>query len=288
MKKNVFVDQGLSLVSKVRCEGDPKPAIDQAVAVIGGFEKLVSPGDTILVKPNYNTSDPPPGASDPLFVRAVIELLYEHGAGQVILGESSMFRLSTRETLREAGALQAAEEAGAQVVAFDEGRWVSTRTGGKALKKVALAQAALEATKIVYVCCLKTHFLADFTMALKMTMGFVRPRDRMGMHARRLKEKLVDLNLVIQPDLIVMDGRCCFIAGGPSTGEVREPNLVLASGDQIAIDVEGLKVIQEYPENDLKAAPWDLTMIRRAVELGLGATSEDAYRVATIGAEEQL
>jgi uncharacterized protein (DUF362 family) len=112
-------------------------------------------------------------------------------------------------------------------------------------------------------------------------MGFVRPRDRIGMHVWRLKEKLVDLNLAIAPDLIIMDGRRCFISGGPSTGELREPNLILASGDRIAIDVEALKVIQSYPENDLKADPWKLPMIRRAADLGLGAASETDYRVVT-------
>jgi uncharacterized protein (DUF362 family) len=66
-------------VSKVRCDGDLRQSIGQAVVAIGGFQRLVEPGDTILVKANFNTSDPPPAFSDPQFVKAVIELLYEHG-----------------------------------------------------------------------------------------------------------------------------------------------------------------------------------------------------------------
>jgi uncharacterized protein (DUF362 family) len=278
-KSNRFTDGGKALVSKVHCEGELKQDIHRAVAAIGGFEKLVEPGDQILVKPNFNTSDPPPASSDPRFVKAVIELLYEHGAASVVLGESSMFRLSTRETMRQAGMLEAAEEAGAQVVAFDEGDWVSVRTGGRFLKKVALARAAVEAAKIVYLPCLKTHRFADFTVSLKLAMGFVRPRDRLGMHLWRLREKLVDLNLAIAPDLVIVDGRRAFISGGPMEGEVREPDLILASGDRVAVDVEALNVIQSYPGHSLKADPWELPMIRRAVELNLGATSEGAYRV---------
>ena len=68
-------------------------------------------------------------------------------------------------------------------------------------------------------------------------------------------------------------------SGGPSVGEVREPNLILASGYRVAIDVEALKVIRSFPGNDLEAAPWELPMIRRAVELGLGAASEGEYHV---------
>ena len=279
MKENIFTNEGKSLVSKVRCDGDLKQNIGQAVAAIGGFERLVEPGDTILVKANFNTADPPPASSDPQFVKAVIELLYQHGAGKVVVGESSMISLSTRETLRKAGMLQAAEEAGAEVVIFDEGEWVPVTTDGRYLKRVALAKAGLEAKKIVYVCCLKTHRYAEFTLSLKLAMGFVRRWDRVWMHLWRLSEKLAELNLAIAPDLIIVDGRRCFIAGGPSGGELREPNLILASGDRIAMDVEALKVIQSYPGHGLKKSPWELTMIRRAVELGLGATSEAEYRV---------
>ncbi len=278
-KENIFTSEGKVLVSKLRCDGDLRQNIGQAVSAIGGFERLVKPGDAILLKPNFNTADPPPASSDPQFVKAVIELLYQHGAGKVVLGESSTLMLSTRDALRKTGMLQAAKEAGAEVVIFDEGEWVTVEIGARYLKKVALAKAGLEAEKIVYVCCLKTHRFADFTMGLKLAMGFVRRRDRRGMHIRRLREKLAELNLAITPDLIIMDGRRCFISGGPASGELREPNLILASGDRIAIDVEALKVIQSYPGHSLKKCPWELTMIRRAVELGLGATSEAEYRV---------
>lgn len=268
-----------ALVSKVQPNGNLKPAIEQAVVAIGGFEQLVKPRDTILVKPNFNSADRAPASSDPRFVRAVIELLYEHGANKVILGESSTISVSTRDTLQRTGMLQAATEAGAQVTVFDEEDWVRVDTGGEYLKRVNVARAALEADKIVYVCCLKTHRFADFTMSLKLAMGFVQPRDRLKMHVWRLREKLVDLNLVLKPDLILLDARRCFISGGPATGTVREPGLLLASGDRLAIDVEGLKIIQSYPDHTMKENPWQLPMIQRALDLGLGATDEQAYQI---------
>lgn len=283
MKENVFARDGIAMVSQIRCDGDLKDVIDQAAAAIGGLAKLVDRGDTILVKPNFNTADPPPASSDPRFVQAVIELLYEYGARQVVLGESSMIGLSTQDTLHQTGMIQAAQEAGAEVSIFDQ--WVSVDTGGRYLKKAPLARIALKADKIVYVPCLKTHRLADFTMSLKLAMGFVRPRDRIAMHLWRLREKLVDLNLAIAPDLIIMDARVCFISGGPSKGEVREPGLIFASGDRIAIDVEGIRIIQSYSHNSLIKDPWEFTLIRQASELALGATDEAAYQVVA-GAPE--
>jgi uncharacterized protein (DUF362 family) len=279
VKTNRFVDGDQALVSKVLCQGEAKQAISHAVTAIGGFGRLVEPGETILIKPNFNTADPPPASSDPDFIRAAVELLYEHGAGRVIVAESSMLLLSTARILDRAGVLKPAIEAGAEVVDLDKGDWVKVETGGQFLRRVSLARLALDTPKIVYACCLKTHRFADFTMSLKVAMGFVRPAERGPMHLRRLREKLVDLNLAVGPDMVLIDGRRCFIAGGPSQGVVREPNLILASGDRIAVDVEGLKVIQSYPGHSLEADPWHLPMIQQAVQLGLGATNEAAYRV---------
>jgi uncharacterized protein (DUF362 family) len=279
MRRNRFTQDGKALVSKGCSEGNLRQDIGRAVAALGGFDRFVEPGNRILLKPNYNTADPPPASSDPEFVRAVIELLYEHGAGQVIVGESSKIGDNTRDNLRRAGLLQVATAAGAEVIVFDEDGWARVQVGGRDLRRVALARAALAADRIVYTCCLKTHQYADLTVSLKLAMGFVRPRDRIGMHLWRLREKLADLNLAIGPDLALVDARRCFISGGPMAGDVRTPGLILASGDRVALDVEAAKIIQSYPGHSLGEDPWALPMIRRAVALGLGAAVEEDYRV---------
>jgi uncharacterized protein (DUF362 family) len=77
-----------------------------------------------------------------------------------------------------------------------------------------------------------------------------------------------------------MDGRKSFVTGGPDNGEVVEPNVILASGDRIALDVEGVKILQSYPRENLIQAPvWEMPVIQRAIELGLGVKSEADYQV---------
>jgi uncharacterized protein (DUF362 family) len=278
-KENLYKKDGKALVSKVSDIKNLKESILKAVDLIGGFKEVVKKGDEIWLKPNFNTADPPPASSDPEFVKAVIELLFEHGAGKVILGESSMLSLSARKVLAETGMIAKAEEAGAELVFFDEGRWVKVSTGGKYLKEVSLPESALKAEKLVYVCCMKTHKWAKFTLSLKLAVGFMKPSERIMLHARHLEEKIADLNLVVNPNLIIMDGRKCFISGGPANGELREPNVVLASGDRIAIDVEALKIIQSYEGASLNQNPWSYAQIRRAVELGIGVKDEREYDV---------
>jgi len=60
-----------------------------------------------------------------------------------------------------------------------------------------------------------------------------------------------------------------------------EPNLVLASKDRAAPDMEGMKVTKSYPGNSLSKNPWDYTQIRTAADLGVGATSEAEHRLVT-------
>lgn len=279
IKINPFKENGKVLVSKISKIHNLKESILKSVNLIGGFSKIVEEGDDILLKPNFNTTDAPPGSSDPDFVKAVIELLYEHGAAKVVLGESSMLRLSTLKVLEETGMLKKAKEAGAKVECFDEGKWMKVATGGKYLKIVSLPENALKAEKVVYVCCMKTHRWAKFTLSLKLAVGFMKPSERIALHMRKLEEKIADLNLVVHPNLIIMDGRKCFISGGPATGELRTPNVVLASGDRIAIDVEALKIIESFEGASLKANPWNYAQIHHAVELGLGVKNETDYKV---------
>jgi uncharacterized protein (DUF362 family) len=78
-----------------------------------------------------------------------------------------------------------------------------------------------------------------------------------------------------------MDGRKCFITGGPFSGQVRNPNVILASGDRIAMDVESIKVIESFEGSKLKENPWSYTQIQRATTLGLGVRSETEYTVVT-------
>jgi len=276
---NSFVEGGKALVSSVKTASNVKEGVLRSVDLIGGFSKVVEKGDEILLKPNFNTEDAPPGSSDPDFVKAVIELLYEYGASKVILGESSMFSLYTRKILEETGMLQKAEEAGAEVVPFDEGKWVKVHIGGKYLKTVSLPETALKVKKLVYVCCMKTHRWARFTLSLKLAVGFAKPDERMRLHARKLEEKIADLNLATHPNLIIIDGRKCFISGGPACGELRNPDIVMASGDRVALDVEAVKVMKSYEGTSLTEDAWSYMQIRRAAELGVGAKSEQEYRM---------
>ena len=289
---NVYTQDGLALVAKVSTVGrDVKAAVQEAVELIGGARRALKPTDRVLLKANFNSDDPYPASTDLGFLAAVVELLREEGIKNLTLGERSGWPwMPTAKVLKAMGVYEAAQKLDLPVVDFDGGPWMDVRLGPQAKwwEKAGYHKSLKDYDKIVYLPCLKHHFLATFTMSLKLTVGMVHPVDMQYMHAdydqgktdEPMYLKMIELSLPVGPDLIIIDGRKSFVTGGPDNGDVVEPNVILASGDRIAVDVEGLKVLQAYPRDNLIKAPvWEMPLIRRAVELGLGAKSEADYRV---------
>lgn len=263
------------VVNKI--DSNLKESIKDVVDELGGFEKFVNPGDTVLIKPNYNTADESPASTAPDFLKAVVELVKNAGAKKVIIGESSTFTIrnhsiSTKKTLRKACVYDLEKlENPPEIYIFDEHDWVQKKIeNGKYLKKVSVPKIMDEVDKIILLPCCKTHLIADFTGALKIIIGFMKPVERIRLHMGKVSEKVAEMNLIYKPDLVIMDARKCFIKGGPSKGEVREPNKIIVSESRILIDVEEVKIIQGYSGNSLAGkSPKKLTQIKLAMELGI-------------------
>jgi len=255
--------------------------VARAVELAGGFARAVRPGDTVLLKPNINSGDPPPNRTDIAFLVALIRLLRDHGARRVIVGEGSRHPpTSTRLELWRAGVLQACAREGAEVAVFGEDGWVPVRTAGHRLRWVEIARPLVECDRLVFACCLKTHWLAKFSASLKHAVGCVRPRHRARLHfGGAFAEQIAEIASAVRPDLVVVDARSVFVRGGPCYGLVRSPGVILAGVDRVALDVEGIRVLQRYPECPLCRDPWRYGQIRAAVRMGLGATGDADYQV---------
>ncbi len=273
-KANPFSADGIALVSKVKAERDLKASVRKAVELIGGLERVISRGDRVLVKPNFNSADPYPGSTDLEFLKVVVQILLEAGA-KVVVGESSggIWR-PTRKVMDKLDVVRQLTDMGAEVIPFDDRRWdwVKVRVDGDYIKEVTVPGSVYEADKVVYLPCMKTHQIARFSLSLKLVLGWVHPGERRRMHMGNLERKIAEFNLALQPDLIIMDGRKSFVSGGPAKGEMVEPGIIMASGDLVAIDVEALKILGSYKaKNRLFANPYDSPQIATALKHGLGS-----------------
>jgi uncharacterized protein (DUF362 family) len=278
---NPWCRNGQAIVSKVVAGGDIKASVDKSLTLLGHLGQAIGSGDRVLVKPNFNSPDPYPASTDLAFLRAVLELLLAAGA-RVTIGESAggIWRPS-RNVFRKLDVLELARRLDVELIAFEDRAddWVRVRVNGDYLDTVSVPRSAYEADRIVYLPCMKTHSIAGFSGALKLAVGFMHPGERRALHARHLNQKIAEISLCWQPNLIVMDGRKAFVSGGPAKGQLVEPGLVLASGDLIIIDIEAMKVLLTYEaKNKLIADPWQSPQIVTASKHGLGA-GESGYIV---------
>ncbi len=275
-------------VSLIKME-DRGRGVRRAVELLGGAEWPFS-GSHVVLKPNFNSDDPFPGSTHNDTLRALVGTLRELGASGITIADRSGGRWDTAVVLDGKGIPQLAEELGVTLVATDKQpaeTWERVDVpNGHWSRGVEIPKLFLEADAIVQTCCLKTHQSGgQFTMSLKNAVGVVAKvsafdeynymREMHGSpHIRRM---IAEINQLYTPDLVVMDAIDAFVQGGPATGTLEHPGLILASTDRVAIDAVGVAILRTY-ETIPEVADgriFDLDQIRFASELGIGVDSVD-------------
>ena len=241
------------------------------------IEKIVDRfeiGGVVLIKPNFNTADDFPASTDKEFLESVVSVLESRGVQKIFIGDSSTFYKSSESVIRKKGLAALNSKDAVEVVNFDKvERTKKEIPDSKYLKKASIPKLVNEVDSIIYLPCIKTHFHAEYTGSIKLSVGFLPLLEKASFHIRNLQKKIVEINKLITPDLIIMDARKCFVTGGPVSGRIENPNVLLASEDRVAIDLEAVKMIQEYPENSLEGKnPEDITQIKFGAQEGLGST----------------
>jgi uncharacterized protein (DUF362 family) len=276
-----WADAG-SLVTIARTE-DRRQGVRASLLALG-----MNPvkGKEVLIKPNFNTSDPTPGSTHNDTLVALAEILWEMGAKSISLGERGY--QPTREVMEQKGVLPLMEKMHVKVIDFDQldGKdWVLCKPKESHWAEgYRIARPILESECLVSTGCLKTHRpLGVFTMSLKLAVGMV-PTTRHGfnymreMHGSADGRKMIaELNQPFKPALIVLDGVDAFVDGGPGKGTLAKGNAFLASADRVAIDAVGVAVLKHLGSNEkiMKPKIFEQEQIARAVELGLGAASPE-------------
>jgi uncharacterized protein (DUF362 family) len=216
----------VSIVHGRNIEKSTRTAID----VIGGIEKLDVFKKTILLKPNILSGSLPPATTNPMVIRSVAKILYESGARRVLVGRMSVLsKLPTRKNMDATFIKLRGEEVGAELVPFEEGRWVSIDLPqGRFLNKVYAPEILFEVERIINLPVIKTHASATYGIVLENLGGAIHFKQRPDwVDQKHGEEVLAELNLAWSPDLHIVDGARVMVEGGPLEGIVRDANLSL-------------------------------------------------------------
>lgn len=278
-----------TVVSLVRSD-DRSAAVSKAIDLLG-----INPvrGKEVVIKPNFNSAHPFPGSTHNDTLRALIEKLNDMGAGSFKVADRSGMG-NTRVVMQRKGIFDMAKEMGFEPIVLDElpkDEWKHFEMKGTHWKRgLFFPKLFLEAESIVQTCCLKTHrFGGHFTLSLKNSVGMVAkfsPIDNYNfmneLHSSpHMRLMIAEINLLYKPDLIVLDGMKAFVSGGPETGKLAYPGVMIAGTDRVAVDAVGVAVLRMFGTTPEVSAGevFEQEQIRRAVELGLGVDSPEKIEI---------
>jgi uncharacterized protein (DUF362 family) len=252
--------------------GDWDRITGEAIQKLGGMEKFVHPGETVVVKPNMAWDRSPEMAANahPDVVRQVVELCLDAGAKQVKVLDHTCH--DARKAYKNSGiqdAVLSLKDRRAVVEFVDQRRFIKIKAEkAKSLKEWLYYKDCLEADRFINIPVAKHHSEARLTLCLKNMMGAIggwRGRCHIGLH-----QNIADMNLVLRPDLHVLDCTRILLRNGPTGGDVADvavKNLVFAGPDPVALDAQGATLFGLAPE--------DIGYIARAHALGLGEMDLD-------------
>jgi uncharacterized protein (DUF362 family) len=250
--------------------------VGDAIQTLGGMKKFVNPGEVVVVKPNMAWDRPPEMAANahPEVVRQVVELCLQAGAKQVKVLDYTCD--DARKAYNNSGikaAVEAIKDPRAVVEYVDERGFVELQVEkAKALKKWKFYKEILEADRFINIPIAKNHSEARLTMCLKNMMGAIggwRGRIHVGLH-----QNIADMNLVLRPDLHILDATRILLRNGPKGGKVEDvevKNLVFAGADPVALDSLGAGLFGMKPA--------DLGYIVKAHEAGRGEMDLNKIKV---------
>ena len=258
-------------------------------------------GHSVLLKPNFNSSDPTPGSTHPQVLRALSERLWEMGANSITIADRSGMG-NTAAVMRALGVDQLAHDLNLKTIVLDDlpaDDWTLIQpTGSHWANGFPFARPLLEAGAVVEACCLKTHrFGGHFTLSLKNSVGMVGKRlpghahDYMTeLHASSNQRRMIaEVNTAYQPAFAIIDGVQAFVSGGPDKGQVVNPGIFLAGTDRVALDAVGVAILRMFgTTREVAHGPiFEQDQIARAVELGLGVQGPGGIHIETDTAEGQ-
>lgn len=258
--------------------GDPgsfnvEQLVREAVEWAGGFDKVIRPGDTVLVKPNLVTNLPSGAGftTDRRVAEAVVKMALDCGAKRIVFAEGSSVnhpvsrygewsRDRTALCFEAGGFGELAKKYGAVLVDLNAAgkkengrelvRNVEIEHGLKS-KSYWISKTFLDVDRVISVPVLKNHELAGVTLSLKNYIGLApadiyrapgRIQGKAGLDHTNvgLAKHIVDLVMIRPPDYAVVDALVGVNSGVrvyPFRPGPKGPmRAVIAGRDPVAVD----------------------------------------------------
>ncbi len=295
-----FTNPPIVSIVKIR-NGNIKNAVDEAIRLIGGVDKVLTGKQRIMLKPNL-VGDNPAYTTKPEVIKALAELFKSAGK-EVCIAEGSaaadgfnfknniQYRTKKPEILNpmqqhvfdKLGYSSMAKELDIPLINLHSGEMVDLPVAnGLLFEKITVHKSVAETDLLCSVPMMKTHVLATVTLGMKNLIG-VYPGSvyysvRSFLHDRAAEKdspgiayEIVDMARASKLGLTVIDASVAMEGNGPSEGELVNMDLIIAGTNPLATDLVAT-AIMGFETHEIPTFNW-------AVKVGMKPSTLDDIEV---------
>jgi uncharacterized protein (DUF362 family) len=267
------------IVTLTRCSDYSRPEIAEAIEkhfnMLGGLEKFVKPGDSVLLKPNFIAPRSRRHATqtDPAVILETARLLKDFGARPFVADSPAWG--NTYVCVKALKLEEPLKELSVPVKQLNKPR--KCRIGSKKTS-VGISSVALDADVIINLPKFKSHQQLLATFAVKNMFGCVSGKRKALWHFIKggrqdeFCELLIDIYRYLNPALTIIDAVTAMDGPGPIRGRARFLGWLIGGTDPIACETICAKLINIEPE--------DIPIIKTAKKLGFGCSDPDKIQIS--------
>ncbi|MBL7187162.1 MAG: DUF362 domain-containing protein [Phycisphaerae bacterium] len=276
-----MIDRGMlsSTVTLTRCSDYSRGRIAEAMKrqfeLLGGLQRFVKSGDSVLLKPNFIAPRSRRHATqtDPALVLEAARLLKDLGA-RPIVGDSPAWSnvFACVKALKLAEPLK---KMSVPVRQLDSPR--NCHVGANETS-VGISSVALDADVIINLPKFKSHQQLGATFAIKNMFGCVAGKRKAlwhfakGKNAEDFCELLIDIYQFLNPAVTIIDGVIAMDGSGPIRGRARDLGWLIGGTDPIACEIICAELVG--------IEPGDLPIVKTAKKLGFGCSDRAKIEIA--------
>ncbi|MBN2099024.1 MAG: DUF362 domain-containing protein [Dehalococcoidia bacterium] len=258
----------------------PTTLVQRSISALGGIERFVRPGNDVIIKPNICGSGRTPEyatTTNPEVMAALVALCLGAGARRVRVMDLPFASISGSDYAYDSsGIAEAVGKAGGEMEVMTKMKFQKTSIpSGQSITSCRVYQDILETDVLIDVPIAKHHGNTILTLGMKNLLGIV--DDAPSYHTADLSERVVDLNTVVRPHLVVVDAIRILMNSGPTGGnlsDVKLMNTIIASHDIVAADSYGATLFGMTGN--------DLPIVRGGARRGLGTTDLSSIKIEEI------
>ncbi|MBP1699378.1 MAG: hypothetical protein H6Q41_4566 [Deltaproteobacteria bacterium] len=267
----VFVIYGNQVESMVR----------QLLEKTGAMDRL-RPDDRVMIKPNLLVSRQKWVGinTDPRVVEALVKTLKERGIHRITVGDGSGMGYSATKAFEYCGYRDMASRYGLNLVDLERDEFIEKPVHMEGpFKSLEIARTALECDYFVNVPLMKAHNETLITCSLKNLKGTLSRSMKTAFHGVNLHKAIAQLNSVLLPNLIIVDG----LQGDLHSESGHDPVVM----DRMILGTNPVEV-DSFVADALGYQPRDIRHIAYSADAGLGTGDLEKIKIQSLNRPSEI